>query len=98
MSRRHLALEFFRRMRFRCVLCDSDYHPIFAWQIFQKKLTVPICFGCQTKYGTPGCDSITPVVEKKLMEYFAAEQAFWHPGEKIDVEPQIEVKEVPDGQ
>ena len=98
MTRHVPGLEFFRRMHFRCVLCDDDFHPIFAWQIFQKKLTVPICFGCQRKYGTPNADTITPIVEKKIMEYFAAEQAFWHPGEKIEVDTQIEAEAVPDGQ
>ena len=92
MKRRN-ASDFFRRAGFRCVLCDSDDSAIFAWRIFQKRLTVPICVRCEIKHGTPRCDTITPVLEKKLMKIFAEEKAFWHPGEPINTEPKKETSD-----
>ena len=86
MKRRNPS-DLYRRMGFPCVLCNRADSIIFAWRIFQLRLTVPICFRCEKKHGTPGQDTITPVLEAKLMKIFASEKAFWHPGEPINTEP-----------
>jgi hypothetical protein len=67
-----------------CVLCDSDIS-VYPWRIFRGRCTVPICFACQRKHGTRGHDTITSVLEQKLLEIFASEPVFYH-GEKIEEE------------
>jgi hypothetical protein len=78
---KHLP-HLFDIMRHCCVLCDRD-RSIYPWKTFGGRCTVPICFDCQRKHGTRGRDTITSVLEQQLLEIFASEPAFWHPGDAV---------------
>lgn len=85
MNERTAKTERFRKLCFRCVLCNvsGDKELLYPYPVFNARLTVGICYRCMSRHGTPQADTISPPIEEKIKKYFARERAFWHPGEDV---------------